>query len=71
MCYILWERVVRCDLISSSNHKLGKATWDKSPECKFSKIARVIYPKNCPNRTWAHWLITTNQQTFCIETNMF
>ena len=38
---------------------------------KFSKITRVIYPKNCPNQTCTYWLITPNQQTLCIETNIF
>ena len=33
---------------------------------KFSKIARVVYAKNFPD-----WLITQNQQTFCIEVNIF
>ena len=38
---------------------------------KFSKITRVIYPQNCPNQTCCYWLITQNQQTVCIETNIF
>ena len=38
---------------------------------KFSKITRVSYPKNCPNQTCDCWLITWNQQTLCIETNIF
>ena len=38
---------------------------------KFSKITRVIYPQNCPNQTCDYWLITSNQQTLCIETNIF
>ena len=28
---------------------------------KFSKITRVIYPKNPPNQTGGYWLITPNQ----------
>ena len=38
---------------------------------KFSKITRGIYPKNCPSKTCDYWLITPNQQTLCIETNIF
>ena len=55
----------------------GRAIWDKLPECIFenfensSKIKRVVYPKNCPNQTCDYWLITQNQQTLCIETNIF
>ena len=30
---------------------------------KFSKLTRVIYPKNRPNQTCDYWLITPNQQT--------
>ena len=73
-------------VISASNHMFGRAIWDNFPECifenfeiarvkrgqflKFSKITRVIYPKNCPNKTCDYWLITPNQQTFCIEINI-
>ena len=32
---------------------------------------RVIYPKSCPNQTCDYRLITPNQQTLCIETNIF
>ena len=38
---------------------------------KISKIMRVIYTKNCPNQTCDYWLITPNQQTLCIETDIF
>ena len=38
---------------------------------KFSKITEVIYPKTCPNQPCDYWLITTNQQTVRIETNVF
>ena len=41
---------------------------------KISKIARVIYLKNCPNRTRGCWLITPNQKALLIffsETNVF
>ena len=38
---------------------------------KFSKITRVIYPQNCQNQTCGYWLITPNQQTLCMETNIF
>ena len=37
---------------------------------KFLKIAKVTYPKS-PNQTCSYWLITPNQQTLCIETNIF
>ena len=65
----------------------GRAIWDKLPESifenfeiapsntwaisKFSKIARVIYTKNRSQQTLSHWLITRNQQTLCIKTNIF
>ena len=65
----------------------GRKIWDKLPECifknfeitrvkqgqfqKIPKFARVIYPKNRPNQTRGYWLITPNQQTLCIETNIF
>ena len=38
---------------------------------KFSKSTRVIYPKNCPNQICDYWLITSNQEKLCIETNIF
>ena len=31
----------------------------------------MIYRKNRPNQTCDYWLITPNQQTLCIETNIF
>ena len=37
---------------------------------EFSKVTRVIYPKNCPNQICGYWLITQNQQKLCIETNI-
>ena len=52
--------------ISTSNHMFGRVIWDK-----FSKIMRVIYPQNCPNEACDYWLITANQQTLCVETNIF
>ena len=47
----------------------GRAIWDKLPECifenlgisNFSKITRVIYPKNRLNQTFDSWLKTPNQ----------
>ena len=53
---------------------LRRATWDKLPECilktlNFSKITRVVYPKNHPDQTCGFWLITPYQQTLCTETN--
>ena len=48
--------------------------WDKLLEYifeNFSKIARVIFRKNHSNQTCCYWLITLNQQRFCIETNSF
>ena len=44
----------------------GKAIW-----VKFSKVTRMIYPKNCPQQRLGYWLITPNQKTLCIETNIF
>ena len=59
--------------ICTSKHMFGRAIWDKLPGSisKISKIMRVIYPKNRPNQTCGYWLITPNQQTLCIETNIF
>ena len=34
---------------------------------KFSKIMKVIYPRNCSSQTCDYWLITQNQQAICIE----
>ena len=31
----------------------------------------MIYPQNCPNQTCGYWLITSNQQTLCTETDIF
>ena len=28
---------------------------------KYSKITKVIYPKNCPKKACGYWLITLNQ----------
>ena len=52
--------------ISTSNHMFGRAIWDKLPKwifenfeiSKISKMARVIYTKNCPNQTCDYWLMT-------------
>ena len=52
----------------TSNHRFGRAIWDKLPKCisknlenlKFSNISRVIYRKNFPNQKCGYWLITTN-----------
>ena len=30
-----------------------------------------MYPQNIPNQTCDYWLITQNQQTFCIEVKSF
>ena len=60
--------------ICTSNHMFRREIYDKLPESIFEnikilKIARVIYPKNFPNQTCSHWLITPNQKALCIETN--
>ena len=31
----------------------------------------MIYPKKCPSQACGYWLITPNQQSLCIETNIF
>ena len=38
---------------------------------KFSKMTRVSFPKNYPKQTSDYWLITPNQQTLFIETDIF
>ena len=60
---------------------LGRAIRDKFPECIFEtfEINRVKLgqfqnfrkSKNRPKETCDYLLITSNQQTFCIETNIF
>ena len=40
----------------------GKAIWDK-----FSKVTRMIYPKNCPQQRLGYWLITPNQKHFVMK----
>ena len=73
--------------ICTTNYMSGRAIWDKLPEyifenlgaarvktrvtSKFSKITRVIYPKNCPNQICDYWLIIQSQQTVCIEASVF
>ena len=44
----------------------GRVIWDT-----FSKITRVIYPKNCPKQQCSYWLISPNQQTLSIKTDIF
>ena len=66
-------------IINTTNHIFGRVIWSKFPEyifenfeiSNFSKIAKVIYPKNCPNQTCDYWLTTPKQQTPCVETNIF
>ena len=73
-------------IICTSNHIFGRAIWGKLTECIFenfecpsktsaisifSNITKVIYPKNCPKQTCDSCLTTRNQQTLCIETNIF
>ena len=41
----------------------GRAIWYKLPES--------IFEKNRLNQTCEYWLMTPNQQTLCIETNIF
>ena len=66
----MWYNLL-ANSISTSNHISGRTIWDKLPKClrftqaisAFSKITRVIYPRNCSNQTCDYWLITPNQQT--------
>ena len=74
-------------VISTSNRMLGRAIWDKLLHCIFEnfEIAQVkrgqfqnfqksrgwFVPKNCPNQTCDYCLITRNQQTLCVEPNIF
>ena len=69
-------------MISTTNYMLGRincpSAFLKTQNCqseartnsKFSKIKRVIYPKNCSNQPSDYWLITLNQQTVFIETSI-
>ena len=45
--------------------------WDRLPECIFSKITRVIYPKNRSNQTRDYWLITPNHKHFVLKVTSF
>ena len=59
---------------SAIQHKLPESIFENyeiMKISKFPKITKVIYPKNLPNQTCGYWLITPNQKTLCIETNMF
>ena len=69
--------------LSTSNHMFGWAIWawlhfwkfwnclnKKRIVSKFLKIARMIYPKNLPNKTFYYWLIISNQQTL-LKLNSF
>ena len=59
--------------MSTSDHMLGRAIWDKLSECIFEnfEIARVkpgnfkIF-ENRPNQTCGCWLITPSQQKLCM-----
>ena len=66
---------VRILFICISNHMFRKAIWNKLPERIFEnfEIARMKKGQfqNCSNRTGGYWLITPNQQTLCIKTNIF
>ena len=71
--------------ISTGNHMFGRAIWDKLPKCVFEnfEIARVkrgqfqnfqksrgwFIPKTAQTKR-DYWLITSNQQTLCIETHI-
>ena len=39
--------------------------------CPSAFLKILVYPKNRPNQTYGYWLITPNQETLCIETNIF
>ena len=67
-----------------SNNMFGRDIWGKLSECIFENFemsetraiqnfqkSRVIYPKNRQNQACDFWLIITNQQTLCIETDIF
>ena len=65
----------------------GRAIWDRLPECIFenSEIVRVkrgqfqnfqksrgwFIPQISRTKHDGYWLITPNQKTLCIETNIF
>ena len=71
------------DGVSTSNYMSGRAIWDKMPEYIFenfwncpSKMKQFQnFQKSqgwfIPKIAWTnYWLIRTNQQTLCIETNI-
>ena len=69
----LWLWIIL--VISTGNHMFGRAIWNKLAEwifesfeitrvktraiSKFSKITRVIFPKNRANQTCDYWLMLT------------
>ena len=61
-----WEKKVYQNnfppAISTSNHMFRRALWNK--------LSGYIF-ENCPDQTRGYWLITQNQQTLCIEINIF
>ena len=70
--------------ISTSNNMFGRTIWECRGQiarvhfwkfCEgnfkiFKNHEGNLSPKS-PNQTCGYWLITPNQQTFCIETNIF
>ena len=79
MCILnfeIFEEGRELDSIFTSNCMFGSAIWDKlleyiSKNFEILKMTRLIYPNNCPNQTGGYFLIKPNQQTLCIETNIF
>ena len=68
----LMARVVFVLVITCLGGQFGINCLSKSRTISnFSKITRVLYPKNWPKQTGDYWLITPNQQTLCIGTNIF
>ena len=62
--------------MSTSNHMFRRAILDKLPECIFENFwnfpNKSAKSQDRPNQTCDYSLITLNQQqTLCIETNIF
>ena len=57
--------------ICTSNYMFLRATRDKLLECIFENFEIFKNHDGDLSKTCGYGLITSNQQTFCIETNIF
>ena len=69
--------------ISTSNHMFGRVIWDKLPKCIFLNILKLLkenkgnfkffrnYEGDLSRKLPEPNVITSNQKTLCIETDIF